>query len=259
MIKLVVTDLDNTLLHSDKTISDYTVEIFKKCYDKNIKIALATARSKQAASDSIKIIDPDIFIGYGGSLAYVNNKVVHKAYMPVDLCNKLIYDLKSQSQVECIYVVNENTALTNDMDFVKNAPLLNPEYSHYIYNDLCNPLDKPMLKISAVCSNPSVIQKISKKYPCFDIIEYSGENLYRFANVDAVKWKAVQSVSKYLGLENHEIVCFGDDLNDMEMIQKAGLGIAVENAIRSVKSVSNQICQSNNNDGVAKWIESNLL
>jgi len=49
MIKMIITDLDNTLLRSDKTISEYTIDVLKKCQSKGIKVAFATARSEQAS------------------------------------------------------------------------------------------------------------------------------------------------------------------------------------------------------------------
>ena len=57
----------------------------------------------------------------------------------------------------------------------------------------------------------------------------------------------------------NSFVAFGDDVNDIDMVQRCGIGVAVSNAIDAVKEVADYICDSNDDDGVAKWIELNLL
>lgn len=76
-IKMIVTDLDNTLLRSDKSISKYTISIFSKCQKKGIKVVFATARSKQAAARFLDMFMPDVFIGYGGALALSGDEVIN--------------------------------------------------------------------------------------------------------------------------------------------------------------------------------------
>lgn len=56
-----------------------------------------------------------------------------------------------------------------------------------------------------------------------------------------------------------EIVAFGDDLNDIDMLTECGYGIAVDNAVQEVKKIADFICESNDNDGVAKYIEKYIL
>ena len=60
-------------------------------------------------------------------------------------------------------------------------------------------------------------------------------------------------------ISSDEVVAFGDDYNDIKMLQYCGAGIAVANAIGEAKSAANFICDTNENDGVAKWIEENIL
>jgi len=73
-IKMIITDLDETLLTSDKRISEHTISVLEKCRLKGIKIVFATARSTQSASKMLEQFMPDIFIGYGGALVLANKK-----------------------------------------------------------------------------------------------------------------------------------------------------------------------------------------
>lgn len=92
-----------------------------------------------------------------------------------------------------------------------------------------------------------------------DMLGYTDEDLYRFANRDAVKWNAIKSVAEYFNINTESFVAFGDDYNDLEMLKKCGIGVAVNNAIDIVRFAAKYICDSNDNDGVAKWIEEYVL
>ncbi len=63
----------------------------------------------------------------------------------------------------------------------------------------------------------------------------------------------------YYDIGIDSVVAFGDDINDQEMVKNSGIGVAVANAIDEVKAVADYICDSNDNDGVAKWLEKNVL
>ena len=56
-----------------------------------------------------------------------------------------------------------------------------------------------------------------------------------------------------------EIVSFGDDTNDIDLLDFCGISVAMENALDNVKKSANEICDTNENDGVAKWLEENVL
>jgi hydroxymethylpyrimidine pyrophosphatase-like HAD family hydrolase len=66
-------------------------------------------------------------------------------------------------------------------------------------------------------------------------------------------------LAKIWNIEPSEIAAFGDDLNDIDLLRYAGYGVAMENALDEVKAVADYICDTNDNDGVAKWLEDNML
>ncbi len=254
-MKVIITDLDNTLLHSNKSISEYSIEVLLKCRSKGLKIIFATARSAQAASGWIKQLQPDIFIGYGGALiTSADGKVIKRFDIPADIAQKLIKELRSTAEIFSISAVNENTALSNHSKYIENK-----ENSHYCYFDFSTDLDQSFLKISVNSNSKYVLETIAKKYLMCDLLHFSNETLSRFANKEAVKWNAVKAAANYLSISTDNFIAFGDDYNDLEMIQNCGIGVAVENAIDDVKAIANAVCDTNDHDGVAKWIEQNIL
>ena len=75
----------------------------------------------------------------------------------------------------------------------------------------------------------------------------------------ATKYNAIKILVDNYGYTLNEIVAFGDDYNDVEMLRECGIGVAMTNAIEEAKAVADYICESNNDDGVAKWIEERIL
>jgi hypothetical protein len=256
-IKVIITDLDNTLLHSadysERYITDYTVSVLLKCREAGFKIAFATARSTKAAARSLKMFAPDIFIGYGGSLTLAGDEVINQFEISAEISNRLIKEALSKPEVYSIYATAEAVSLTN-IPGLKGEDLY-----HYQYSDFKEETDFPYLKISFEAENPEVMERIARNYPMCDMLRYTGEDLYRFADKNAVKWKAVKAVAEYLKVSTENIVAFGDDINDLEMIKNCGIGVAVGNAVDEVKAAADFICDTNDNDGVAKWLKENLL
>ena len=69
------------------------------------------------------------------------------------------------------------------------------------------------------------------------------------------KWQGVAALCEYLRITPHEVICIGDESNDIEMLKKAGLGIAMGNASMEVKSAADYVTLSNKEDGVAVALE----
>jgi len=252
-LKMIVTDLDETLLSSDKHISEHTISVLEKCRLKGIKIVFATARSTQSASKMLEQFMPDIFIGYGGALVLANKKVIHRFDISADISSNLINDCLKEPDIIHVLATNEEVSYTNKINPADKR------ISHYQSVDFSSTNNISYLKISVIATNPDVVNKIADSYPMLDLLRYKGEDLYRFANPNAVKWNAIKAVADFYNIDTNMFVAFGDDKNDLEMIKNCGIGVAVENALDEVKNVANYICETNNNDGVAKWLEKYIL
>jgi Cof subfamily protein (haloacid dehalogenase superfamily) len=96
---------------------------------------------------------------------------------------------------------------------------------------------------------------LQEKYSCARSTPY----FYEFMNPKSHKGFGIAALAKYLNLSADEIICVGDGGNDKQMIEFAGLGVAMENAVDDVKSIAQHITSSNDEDGVAKVIEDFIL
>lgn len=81
-----------------------------------------------------------------------------------------------------------------------------------------------------------------------DYAHFSDGNWYKFSKKNATKEKAIEAVIKKLGIAQQQIIAFGDDYVDIEMLRNSGLGIAMGNAIHKVKEIADDVTKSNDED-----------
>ena len=90
---------------------------------------------------------------------------------------------------------------------------------------------------------------------CKAVITDDG-TLCQIMHAEVSKWNSIQYVLQHLNRDVSEVIAFGDDYNDMEMIEKCGVGVAMSNAVEELKAVAKFIAKSNDEDGVATFLES---
>lgn len=255
-IKMIITDLDMTILHTDKSISDYTLSVLKRCAEQGILTAVATARYYIGAEKYINILNPDYEITTDGTMTFKNGKFIYGTGFDVTATNDIIQEiLKIDKKLELTVA----TAATEKCVYWNSTNISeSPVLSKAIYNDYSTPLTECAYKIVAERPEKSLAEHIGMKHNC-KVICYRGENRYGFINPNAGKIQAIRQLAESLGIQMSEIAAFGDDLNDAEMLIECGCGVAVYNAVADVKKVADYICGSNDNDGVAKYIEKNIL
>ena len=252
-VEMVIADLDNTLLRSDKTISARTASVFSRLREKGIKTAYATARSARAAKAFMKQFEPDIFIGYGGALTVSGGAVISRFAVPAGVSYKIINDYLREPDIFSVHAVNESAALTNRPDES------DPDTSYYKYFDFTVENGLSYLKITLIASDPEPVFRVAAKYPEIGALRYTGEDMFAVTSVFANKWNAIKVVSGYFGIDINKTVAFGDDVNDIEMLKNCGTGVAMENAVGAAKDAADHICGGNDKDGAAEWIEENIL
>ena len=186
MSKMIILDLDNTLLQSDKTISDYTISTLKVCQAKGMKVAFATARSTRGASRMMAQFAPDIFIGFGGALALSGNNIIYRSDMSAEISSPLIQECLQLPEVTHVYAINESEALTNDLEMLNTT-----NYSQYKYHNFSRDNRLSYLKISMKITDTDAVKHIISRYPMCRMVHFRGETLHQFTNKNAEKWNAV--------------------------------------------------------------------
>jgi len=247
-IKMIVTDLDGTLLLDDKTVSPRTITALRICRENGIKLVFATGRGASSAT----VAPPDLFDGSvlnNGAVVYVGNELIYSKLMPFDMIRELLLACDNAG----IKIVAENSSNHySNFDLNKEWGLSN---FHFINSSFCN-LHDDIEKIYAIVDSPVVPEFILHHLPDNTYMFVTYDDLAMVMHKEATKSKGVAVLAEYWNISKNEILSFGDDLNDIDLLKYSGLGVAMGNAVDEVKAASDHICDTNENDGIARLLES---
>lgn len=250
--RMIVTDLDNTLLRRDKTISDHTANVFMQLHERGILTAFATARYFRTVEEWLiphMGIRPDIVISLNGALAYQNATPLYEATFSPDVGNSLVNVLHKHG--------GKITVGTSCIRYTER-PI---EDTHTSFSVVCS-FDKLINErfhyIDVRGMESSFLDGIAADFPELRYQGYTDSALITFQHVNARKELALSAIMKQLNLLPAEVIGFGDDHNDINMLRTCGIGVAVANAVNECKAVADNICGDCDNDGVAHWLEEHV-
>lgn len=107
-----------------------------------------------------------------------------------------------------------------------------------------------------------IIDKLKEELPTLTVSlvqdSFSDLKYIEIHNNEINKYKGIKLIANKEGIENKNIICFGDGLNDIDMIEKSGIGVAMENALSEIKQIAEFTTLSNNNEGIKYFLEQNL-
>lgn len=253
-IRLLLIDLDGTLLRRNKTVSGRTLDTLERCRTGGIRLALATARLEAAAARIIRLICPDAVISCGGAMARKGGELVYERRIPADTADALAAACLEEGACRAV------TVQTPSGYYVSYAgPAEHPDYAHGVHHDFHIPLRRDVYKLCADFENPAVAARVAGRFPSCDCVAFAGESWVRFAHAEAAKLPAAAAVAAALGVPMEKAAAFGDDIIDLPLLAGCGAGVAVDNALPAVKAAARFRCPSNEEDGVARWLEENLL
>jgi len=246
MIKMIITDLDDTLLRRDKTVSDYTVDVFRRVRERGVLIAFATARSLKNSQDYRTVFNPDGDIVTGGCLVFAGSQLLQSYYFPDSQGAALLAELCACPSIKRVSARSLNASYSN-----------NPMDGR-ICVDFKSPLPEKLLHCSCRTDDSAFIKAIAARYPDFSFLHTSGSDFYAINPKDATKFNGVKTIAEHFDIPLSDVVSFGDDFNDVEMLCKCGIGVAMSNSISECKAVADCVCGDCDEDGVAKWLEERI-
>jgi Cof subfamily protein (haloacid dehalogenase superfamily) len=249
-IKLIVTDLDDTLLRRDKTVSDHTAGIFGRLRERGIMAAFATARSLLRVTEYGELLGIDNMILDNGAEIFADGELIRDFFPPRDIVLRLIQELAADPAVYRIGVRTKRAFYTTNRE--------SPDPSKIIW-DFSEPITEPILRFSFRSGDASIAQSIQERFLELKVHRFANEDLCDVGASGASKAAGVRILAEHFNISMSEIAAFGDNYNDVEMLRECGVSIAVENAADECKQAANHACADCDSDGVARWIEENLL
>ena len=252
-ISLVLADLDGTLFKNDKSISDYTKQTIKKLQAKEVLFGICTSRAYVNAIKFLDGIAPDIFITNGGGMVRQGDKKIYTCQFSVEEVRTIID--------ATFRICGPDTIISADNEiglYSNSKEELGDKF--WTFNDF-SAFNEPAMKICIESLDHEKISQIAQSIgpDRRDFLPFSDIPWYKMTLKDATKEKAITQLSQIINIPLEQIAAFGDDFNDIGMLKLCSYGIAMANAIDEVKKIASGTCPSNEEDGVARWLEEKLL
>lgn len=284
MYKLIAIDLDGTLLNSYGEITQKNKEAIKYALDKGVEVVLASGRDPKTMEKISRELGIENYLiaGNGASVYDIKNeKNIYENFLGIEKALEIIKICKENSIFLSVYttdgIITEGLkynirVFNNENSNKPNAKRTNIEIVKDIYEYIY--YNKPNILKIIICDESKIIfnnviekmkkvrdvevldvEHMSKKIIRIGTEEYSVEYFYtEVTNKNANKWPAIQFLIKKINIKESEVVCIGDNMNDLKMIENAGLGITMKNSALEKHKVADYITDDNNSDGVGKAI-----
>ncbi|MFW5996096.1 MAG: Cof-type HAD-IIB family hydrolase [Halanaerobiaceae bacterium] len=253
---LVVLDLDDTLLTANEEISDYSLKIISEIRKLGVRFTLATGRMFASALPYAKQLDIELpIITYNG--AYIrrpgDDKPLYHRPLEMETAGEIIAEAEKRGlrinfyQNDRLYVEKKRAEVKN---YERIAGVEAREVGR-ISNFISESPTKLLIIEDDRVRHQKLLKYFKEKYTDLEIVE-SKPNFIEFDAPDVSKGSALRLVTDYLGIERKRTVGIGDSGNDISLVRKAGLGIAMGNSPEEVKQAADRIAADNENHGVAR-------
>ncbi|MCI9298716.1 MAG: HAD family hydrolase [Lachnospiraceae bacterium] len=261
--RLICIDIDGTLLNDAKEVLPEVKDAVKKQYEKGRKIALVSGRMPFAVSQVEKQLGMDcIKVCNAGTFIIVDGICVKEETMSTHVMRRLYTDIAGKHHVPLWIFQGYKWYVTRTDSFVeREADIINYRPEVVDLYELAENWDKAGVKPNKflIAAKERKIGEIQAELErlenrTFDVARSSGNYLEIFPkNVD--KGKAVASLCAVLNIGTEQVVAIGDHELDIPMIETAGIGIAMGNAIQALKEKADFVTLTNNEAGVAHALQ----
>lgn len=274
MIRMVGIDLDGTLLTDEKTVCSRNVEILRKAKEKGTKIVLCSGRSPDGMQRELKALglkdEGQYGIGLNGAAIYetATGKIIERTLMKPDMAAQLIeLGRKMKDRVNIQVYTGEEVLVdrwNETTDFYQKATGSHPRLVENLMDWTEKTVKIIFFQQGEIDYSLRTINELKEitlpNVPLGTQCVISAPYLLEFFDESIDKGKGIQSLAAYLKVEQQEVMCVGDQENDLPMLRYAGLSVVMANGAPEVKAIGDYITQADNNEGgVAEAVEKFVL
>lgn len=266
-IKLIAVDLDGTLLNTKQQLTERTEKAVKAAIAQGVQVVLATGKTRHSAEALIKqlgITAPGIFM-QGVVIIYPDGSIRHEQKLDNAVARRVITFAEDRGFDVIAYAGNRLLVktefafadeMTNHYGEPKSeavGPLVN-QLNNLSFNKLLIMKKGEFKKINALRWQLGM-----QLDGAGHVTQAAIADMIEVIPPGASKGKALKTLLRELGIAPENVLALGDGENDIEMIELAGIGVAVGNANELVKKAADHVVASNDEDGVAEAIEKFVL
>jgi len=250
-IKMVVSDMDGTLLNSDHKVSDQFFDLFKQLNSQGITFVAASGRQYNSIIDKLAPIKNDIVvIAENGGFAKKQETELLVTPLEGHHVQNILKTLNTIPNIHPVLCGKHEAYLTGKSEeFVSK---LAEYYTEFKIIDDLSAFNSEVIKIAIYHFENSEqhIYPYVKHYEGDLKVKVSGENWLDISNINAHKGYALTKLMESYKLKSDEVMVFGDYNNDLEMLALSDYGFAMENAHPNVKKAAKYTTLSNDDNGV---------
>ncbi len=262
-LKAAAFDLDDTLLHDDLSISPYTLDVFHRLADQGFSFIADSGRTRLSMKPHVeKIGCVALYIACNGAEIYdgVTHELLHAENYSMEMAHEIVdfgaeYHAYAQAYDDGHFYFNQYSVYSER--YARTSSL-----SGIYVGDLRKFIREPRNKILMMAEPDQIAEMLSEARRRFAgrvSITCSKPWLLEFNPLRATKGIALEYAADYLGITVRDIIAFGDSLNDVPMFEAAGRSVAVANGWKDVLPLCDEICGTNNDDGVARYLADHFL
>lgn len=261
--KLIAIDLDGTTLNQDSMITSKTKETLKKAINAGHHVSIATGRPFRMSHQfyqQLELTTP--MVNFNGALVHIPNQ--HWDGERETLINREIafeiLSQKKQLNLDFIAAENRDTFFIDSFDF----------FDEKIFAS-SRPGERNLLSPKNLTTNPTsllvrtdkrfagaVSAELTRQFGSYvDVRTWGGPTaILEIVSKGIQKAKGVQEIANYLSIDQKDVIAFGDEHNDLELLDYAGWGVAMANGTDQLKGIANDVTPlSNQEDGLAVYLE----
>jgi Cof subfamily protein (haloacid dehalogenase superfamily) len=248
MLRVIALDMDGTLLASDESVSRRTIDSLEAWRNQGSRLVIATGRPACCVIGYL----PDLFrdapyVCYNGAEVFDDGIRIAQAHLEPETALEIIRTIEEHSSDVAISVAMRNKLFAN-------RPLKSrwPHEVVDLYEVIRDPVPKIMFRVADVQDRDSLLRSLPTECRC---IIHSGSLYGEVVAASASKTNGLAILLDRWGLTFRNMISFGDDIADLEMIAESGIGVAMGNAIPEIKAAADRVTGSNNDDGIAQILE----
>lgn len=260
--KLVAIDLDDTLLAEDLTISERNIEAIRRTIEKGVTVTIATGRMYASALPYARQLELDVpLITYQGALVKtsLSGEVLFERLLDAEVATELISfgrerGVHMQAYHNDTLFTQEENAEALAYSKLSGVPYQSADLQQvakrgtpkviYIADPVF--LDEFQVEVKALVGSRANVFK-------------SKPNFLEVTHPEASKGQALDFLANGLGITREQVIGMGDSYNDLDMLEYAGLGVAMGNAPEPVKRVADYVTAHHQEDGVAEALTRFIL
>lgn len=257
--KMLVSDIDGTLLSDDRLISKDNLDLIRSAIDDGLVFVLCTGRMLPSAQEIGQIIDRDIpIIATNGSLTYVDGMV--KSSYSLSLPNlRAVEEASKTSDIPLFYYGQDSFYMTDLSKDIFKQVYKNPKFDHqqFIIDSIEDLEEKDIYKAFFYSMETDRLEALKKRLGSLEEVNVTSSHWTNIEinHLKATKGQAISDLAQSLDIGLDQVIAIGDNHNDLTMIETAGLGVAVANGIEEIKDLADVTTVSNNQNALAQVIK----